>query len=83
MTLPDFPEVPLGRYRHYKGNDYDLIYLAHHSETRETLAVYRALYGEHGIWVRPLAMFLETVEVDGRTVPRFRHVATDDTPAST
>lgn len=60
-----------GLYRHYKGKDYEVLGLATHSETGETLVVYRALYGEFGLWVRPAAMFSETVEVDGATVPRF------------
>ncbi len=63
--------LPPGRYRHYKDKEYEVIGLARHSESLETLVVYRALYGEGGLWVRPLAMFLETVEVDGRSVPRF------------
>jgi len=63
--------LPLGKYRHYKGNDYEVIGVATHSETREPMVVYRPLYGEMGLWVRPLAMFLEAVAVDGKTVPRF------------
>lgn len=60
-----------GLYRHYKGQDYEVLGVATHSETGESLVVYRALYGEFGLWVRPEAMFSETVEVDGVTVPRF------------
>ena len=60
-----------GTYRHYKGNLYEVLDVATHSETEERLVVYRALYGEHGLWVRPLAMFTEMVEVDGVVVPRF------------
>ncbi|HET9844782.1 MAG TPA: DUF1653 domain-containing protein [Nitrospira sp.] len=60
-----------GRYRHYKGRDYDVIGIARHSETEESFVVYRALYGDRGLWVRPAAMFLDTVMVDGRSVPRF------------
>ena len=60
-----------GTYRHYKGNLYEVIDVARHSETEEQLVVYRALYGERGLWVRPLAMFSETVVVDGAEVPRF------------
>jgi hypothetical protein len=63
-----------GRYRHYKGNDYEVIGEARHSETEEPFVVYRALYGDRGLWIRPRAMFLETVMVDGRAVPRFRLV---------
>jgi hypothetical protein len=61
-----------GTYRHYKGNLYEVIGVARHSETEETLVVYRALSGEGGLWVRPLGMFEETVIVDGREVPRFQ-----------
>jgi hypothetical protein len=60
-----------GRYRHYKGNDYQVIGIARHSETEEEMVVYRKLYGDHSLWVRPLAMFLEQVEVNGERVPRF------------
>ncbi len=63
--------LPAGRYRHYKGNDYEVIGVAHHSETREPLVVYRCLYGDFSLWVRPLAMFVEEVELDGRRLPRF------------
>lgn len=66
------PQLKIGhRYRHYKGKDYLVLYLARHSETEEEMVVYQALYGERGIWVRPLAMFLEYVEVDGQRVRRF------------
>ncbi|THJ24291.1 MAG: DUF1653 domain-containing protein [Nitrospira sp. CG24D] len=64
-----------GRYRHYKGNDYEVVGVAKHSETEEEVVVYRALYGERGLWVRPLVMFLETVVVEGRPQPRFQFVA--------
>ncbi len=60
-----------GRYRHYKGNNYTVIGVARHSETDEELVVYRPDYGERGLWVRPKDMFLESVDVDGRDVPRF------------
>ncbi len=63
-----------GRYRHYKGNDYEVIGVARHSETEEELVVYRKLYGDGSMWVRPLAMFTEDVEVDGTTVPRFNWI---------
>ncbi len=63
--------VSQGIYRHYKGNLYQVLHTAHHSETEEALVVYRCLYGEYGVWVRPLAMFAETVEVEGKEVPRF------------
>lgn len=63
-----------GRYRHYKGKDYQLIDVATHSETLERLVVYRPLYGDQALWVRPVTMFCEQVEVDGQTLPRFRFV---------
>lgn len=66
--------IELGRYKHYKGNEYEVIGVAHHSETMEELVVYRALYGEHGLWVRPLAMFLEKMTIDGVEQPRFRKI---------
>ncbi len=63
--------VTPGKYRHYKGSDYDVIGIATHSETREQVVVYRPLYGEGALWVRPLEMFMENVTVDGRQMPRF------------
>jgi hypothetical protein len=60
-----------GRYRHYKGQEYEVIGCARHSETEEELVVYRALYGDHGLWVRPVAMFVGQVQLDGQSVPRF------------
>jgi hypothetical protein len=60
-----------GRYRHYKGNDYEVIAIARHSETEEELVVYRKLYSDGSLWVRPLGMFMEDVVVNGQTVPRF------------
>ena len=63
-----------GRYRHYKGNEYTVVGVARHSETLEELVVYRQEYGERGLWVRPASMFAETVEVDGRIVPRFHRI---------
>ena len=73
MTI-DINEVQLGKYRHFKGNLYELIEVAHHSESQEPIAVYRALYGDHGLWVRPLEMFLETIERDGAEIQRFQHI---------
>ncbi|ABE76045.1 DUF1653 domain-containing protein [Psychrobacter cryohalolentis] len=67
MTKP----IPQGIYRHYKGNLYQVLHTAQHSETEEALVVYRCLYGEYGVWVRPLVMFSETVTVDGKQLPRF------------
>ena len=71
--LPADPKP--GLYRHYKGKDYRVIGVAWHSETEEPFVVYQALYGERGLWVRPAAMFSETVEVEGKRVPRFARVA--------
>lgn len=68
------PTISPGRYRHYKGQDYEVIGVARHSETEEPLVVYRCLYGDHSLWVRPLAMFRETVEVAGELVPRFARI---------
>ena len=67
-------EISPGRYRHYKGRDYTVLGIARHSETLEPLVVYRQEYGDHGLWVRPAPMFAETVEVDGRRVPRFARI---------
>lgn len=72
--LPPLPAVPAGRYRHYKGNLYHLIGAVRHSETLEVLALYRPLYGEGALWVRPWAMFFETVEIDGVVRPRFERL---------
>jgi cyclomaltodextrinase len=65
-----------GRYRHYKGREYTVLGVARHSETLEELVVYRQEYGAGGLWVRPAAMFAESVEVDGRSVPRFEPMGT-------
>lgn len=65
-----------GRYRHYKGKDYEVIGVATHSETGEPLVVYRTLYGNYDLWVRPLAMFTETVTIEGEPTPRFRFIET-------
>ncbi len=67
-------EIKKGRYRHFKGMEYEVLHLAKHSETCEEMVVYRALYGEGTIWVRPAAMFLETVEREGKTLPRFTYI---------
>ena len=64
-------EIKLGKYRHFKGNEYEVIGIASHSETMEPMVVYQALYGEHGIWVRPAAMFCEEITRDGKTFKRF------------
>lgn len=71
-TLPPLPTEPrAGRYRHYKGGEYQVVGLARHSETLEPLVVYQALYGERGLWVRPAAMWTEFVVVAGQHVARF------------
>lgn len=62
-------------YKHYKGMEYAILAIARHSETLEELVVYQALYGERGVWVRPVAMFLETVTVEGDSIARFRKVS--------
>ena len=64
-------EITPGRWRHFKGGEYDVICVARHSETEEEMVVYRALYGDGGMWVRPASMWLETVERDGKAIPRF------------
>lgn len=68
------PVVEPGRYRHYKGNEYEVIGMARHSESHEMMVVYRPLYGEGGLWVRPAAMFAEDVIIDGKTQPRFARI---------
>lgn len=71
-----FRNIKIGKkYRHFKGNEYLVLHVAKHSETLEELVVYQALYGERGIWVRPLAMFLEQVEVNGKRVNRFEEIS--------
>ena len=74
-AMPPLITTPLGRYRHYKGMEYDVVGTVRHSETLEPLTLYRALYGEHGLWVRPAAMFNEDVVIDGIQQPRFRKIA--------
>ncbi|TFC89834.1 DUF1653 domain-containing protein [Cryobacterium sinapicolor] len=71
-------DIAIGRYRHYKGNPYEVLGVARHSETDEDLVVYTALYGERGLWVRPLAMFLESITIDGADVPRFALVESEE-----
>ena len=73
--LPALPDVKPGRYRHYKGGEYEVIGVARHSETHEPLVVYRPLYDATGLWVRPCAMFFEQVNVEGRTQARFVPIA--------
>lgn len=72
--LPPLPPTPTGRYRHYKGGEYEVLGVARHSETLEPLVVYRPLYNATGLWVRPHAMFFETIEHKGERRPRFLRV---------
>ena len=78
VSAPPIPVHPAGpqpgRYRHYKGKEYLVLGVARHSETEEELVVYRLLYGDYGLWIRPRAMFLETVEIDGLSTPRFAYI---------
>ena len=67
-------EIKPGRYRHFKGNEYEVIGRARHSETQEEMVIYRALYGDFGLWVRPARMWNETVERDGKTFRRFTYI---------
>ncbi len=66
--------IKIGKYRHFKGNEYEVICVARHSETLEDMVVYKALYGEGGIWVRPMKMWNETVEVNGNKISRFTYI---------
>ncbi len=70
-------ELKPGLYQHYKGPKYKVLYVARHSETSEQLVIYQALYGEFGIWARPLAMFCEHVEIEGQNRPRFAYLGPD------
>ena len=72
MEQPD--QIRPGRYRHFKGNEYEVLFVARHSETLEPMVVYRALYGEGGVWVRPASMWHETVVRDGKSFRRFTPV---------
>ena len=67
-------DIKMGKYRHFKGNEYELLYIAKDSETLEDMVVYKALYGEGGIWVRPLKMWNETVVRDGKEYKRFTYI---------
>ncbi|SDH44128.1 DUF1653 domain-containing protein [Pseudomonas panipatensis] len=69
-----------GLYRHYKGQQYRVVGVARHSESDEPLVIYQALYGEFGLWARPLSMFTEAVEVDGELVPRFALITPENDP---
>lgn len=76
-NLPPLLRTPPGRYRHYKGMEYEVLDTVRHSETLEPMTLYRALYGEHGLWVRPAAMFLELIEVAGKPQQRFVRMESD------
>lgn len=69
--LPDLPSLNPGRYRHYKGGEYEVLGVVRHSETLDAMVLYRPLYKDSGLWVRPYPMFVETIEVEGRLQPRF------------
>ncbi len=75
--LPALPPIALGRYRHYKGGEYEVLGVVRHSETLEPLVLYRPLYNASGMWVRPYAMFLETVLLEDQPVRRFTPVGAD------
>jgi len=66
--------LKLGKYRHYKGHEYEVIGIAKHSETLEDLVVYKAINGKHDLWVRSLKMFFEVVEIEGKKIPRFEYI---------
>ena len=70
----DVMEIKKGRYRHFKGNEYEVLFVAKNSETLEDMVVYKALYGEGGVWVRPLSMWFETVQRDGKEFTRFTYI---------
>ena len=72
--LQPLPAIAPGLYRHYKGGRYEVIEMARHSETLEPMVVYRALYGQHGLWVRPAHMWSEPIAVNGQIVPRFQRI---------
>lgn len=74
-NMPPLITTPPGRYVHYKGMEYEVLGTVRHSETLESLTLYRAMYGEFGQWVRPAAMFNEDVVIDGVQQPRFRKIA--------
>lgn len=67
-------ELKLGKYRHFKGNEYELVGTAKHSETLEPMVVYRALYGDNGLWVRPMSMWTEQIDRNGYHDPRFQYI---------
>jgi len=68
-------EIKLGKYRHFKGNEYEVVCIAHHSETMEDMVVYRALYGDEDYWVRPASMWNETIECEGKIFKRIEYIS--------
>jgi len=80
-VLPPLPSIEPGRYRHYKGGEYEVLGVVRHSETLEPMVLYRPLYNQSGMWVRPFAMFHESIEFEGKRQPRFSSVAVGS-PAS-
>ncbi len=72
--LPPLPEIKIGRYQHYKGKPYQVLGVARHSETLESMVVYQKLYDDQSLWVRPFAMFVGDVVVDGNSMPRFKYL---------
>jgi hypothetical protein len=74
-NLPELPSIPTGRYRHYKGGEYEVLGVVRHSESLEPMVLYRPLYNPSGCWVRPFSMFLELVEHEGQQQPRFSLIA--------
>jgi hypothetical protein len=83
QTLPPLPSIKLGVYQHYKGQHYQVLGVARHSETLEPLVLYRPMYGEGAMWVRPFHMFEETVTVDGKTQARFTLIQASEINAPT
>ena len=81
-NLPPLPHVTVARYRHYKGGLYELVGVARHSESHEPMVVYRPLYGEGALWVRPFTMFFESVVHEGKSQPRFSLVGPVSSPPS-
>ena len=74
MDTIDKSNIKLGRYRHFKGNEYEVLYIARHTETMEQMVVYKALYGDFGVWVRPASMWDEEIERDGKIIKRFTYI---------
>ena len=81
--LPPLPSITVGRYRHYKGGEYEVLGVVRHSESLEPMVLYRPLYNASGLWVRPYAMFHEEVEVGGAHLPRFTRVVDPGTAGET